>query len=88
MVGARESGRNETNLTGVSFSLPLPLFLLIFFSLSFFASHSTIRTPETGCLHGGDDGKNARLLSPSLQNLLILKASAEEREKKTVKKGM
>ena len=63
----KQISQNKTNL--------LPLFLLIFFSLSSFAPHSTTETPGTGYLHGGDDGKNAPFLSASLQSPLILKAS-------------
>ena len=63
--------QNKTNL-------PLPLFLLIVFSLSSFAPHSTI----------GDDGKNEPFLSASLQSPLILKASAEESEQKKWKRNV
>ena len=50
-IPSRKSGRNDllkANVTGVPSSLPLPLFLLMFFLLSSFALHSTIRTPGTG----------------------------------------
>ena len=48
-ITSRKRGRNDllkTNLTG--FPSSLPLFLLIFFSLSSFAPHSTTQTPGTG----------------------------------------
>ena len=50
----------KTNLTGVPYSLLLPLFhFQIFFSLSSFAAHSTIRTPGTGYV-SASEGERSR----------------------------
>ena len=53
-ITSQQSRRNNllnTNLADVPSSLPLTLFLLIFFLLSSFPPHSTIRIPGTGLAH-------------------------------------